>query len=132
MVCRRCITELLCLKGIGIGTKHRGLGDLQQRQQASTDYIIMLVIGVFAKWKEHVWFSKLVEYIQMDAKTVRKSIKRCMDKEWLEEYELCRYDGDRLGRNHKIFYKGYRLSKKFLKGYIKKYPGQLIPLYQYF
>jgi len=76
----------------------------------------MTVIGVAnAKWKEHIWFSKLVQYLQMDAKTVRKSIKRCMDKNWLEEYKLVHNTKTWQGRNHKVFSKGYRFSKKFIK-----------------
>jgi len=92
----------------------------------------MLVIGLFAKWKDHVWFSKLVEYTQYDAKTVRKSIKRCMERSWLVEYKLHRDEGDRLGRTHRVFYKGYRFSKKFLEGYIKQYPKRLINPHPYF
>jgi len=87
----------------------------------------MMVIGLFAKWKEYVWFSKLVEYTQFDAKTVRKSIKRCVDRNWLEEYKLTHNTTTWQGRNHMVFHKGYRFTKKFLKGYIKKYPKQLIP-----
>jgi len=76
----------------------------------------MTVIGVCnSAWKEHAWFSKLVEYTKFDAKTVRKSIKRCVEREWLEEYKLQHDTKTWQGRNHRVFSKGYRFTKKFIR-----------------
>jgi len=84
----------------------------------------MEVVGLAnGAWKEHVWFSKLVHWTEFDAKTVRKSIKRCMERNWLEEYKLVHNTRTWKGEKHQVRSKGYRFTKKFIrdgKKFLKK------------
>jgi len=76
----------------------------------------MEVIGITnGAWKEHIWFSKLVSWTKFDAKTVRKSIKRCIEREWLEEYKLVSKSKTWKGDGHQVRWKGYRWTKKFIR-----------------
>jgi len=111
MVSIRCITELISRRYIATDTKHRGFGNTHRKQRSMTDFDVYGFLDWCNRNKKLVWFSNIKINLGINAITLRKSLNRLQDEGEIQEYRLWvdLDKKDRLGRNHRVFYKGYKV-----------------------
>ncbi len=80
-------------------------------QRSKTDFDVYEFISWCQRNDKLAWFGNTKHVLKINAKTLRKSLDRLTAKNEIKEYALVSNKKDMLGRNHSIFYKGYKITK---------------------
>jgi len=84
--------------------KHKGLGEFHTRERLSNDFSVYAWLCLCHKDNSKTWFGNILFSLEINSRTLRKSLNRLLKLGYVEEYQL-----SSTKNNHTTFYKGYRI-----------------------